>query len=387
MALSSTMARTSPSQGEEGGSTPLRATKKLDMKGLRRFPTTFTLPNRKLKVKFGIDPTSDKLHLGHLIPLQIVKEFKDRGDQIDIVIGTFTAQLGDPSGKNSMRPILSFDETLKNSESVILQVKKILGNDINIHLNHTWFENMSMIEMMNLMSKFTVGNLLSRDSFQKRMNDSNPIGMHELMVPILQGLDSVFLKSDVEVGGTDQLFNFKISRELQVVSGQEPENCLLAPIINGTDGRKMSKTFNNCIFINDTSQDIFGKCMSISDDTMEEWCQIFLSDLIITHPMIKKKNLAHKITHLIWGLDFANDAMDHFERVIQCRNIPDEISETSEKNLLSVVKKLRNTSISQSRRLLESNAVRVNNVIVNNVVDLSPGDIVKVGKRDFVKIS
>ena len=123
------------------------------MKGLQRFPNIFTLPNRKLRIKFGIDPTSDKLHLGHLIPLQIVKEFKDRGDQIDIVIGTFTAQLGDPSGKNSMRPILSFNQTLKNSESVIEQIKRILGNDVNIHLNHTWFENMSMIEMMNLMSK------------------------------------------------------------------------------------------------------------------------------------------------------------------------------------------------------------------------------------------
>jgi tyrosyl-tRNA synthetase len=356
------------------------------MKGLQRFPNIFTLPNRKLRIKFGIDPTSDKLHLGHLIPLQIVKEFKDRGDQIDIVIGTFTAQLGDPSGKNSMRPILSFNQTLKNSESVIEQIKRILGNDVNIHLNHTWFENMSMIEMMNLMSKFTVGNLLNRDSFQNRIKESNPIGMHELMVPILQGLDSVFLKSDVEIGGSDQLFNFKISRELQVISGQEPENCLLAPIINGTDGRKMSKTFNNCIFINDTPQDVFGKCMSISDDTMEEWSQIFLIDSTITHPMLKKKKLAHKITHLIWGEDLANSAMNHFETVIQGRNIPDEMPETNDRNLINVVKILRNTSISQSRRLLESNAVKVNGEVVNSNIELSIGDVVKVGKKDFVKI-
>lgn len=356
------------------------------MKGLQRFPNTFTLPNRKLRIKFGIDPTSDRLHLGHLIPIKLVKEFKDLGHTIDIVIGTFTAQLGDPSGKNSMRPMLSFEDTNKNALSIIEQVKRILGNDVNIHFNHSWFEKMSMFEMMNLVSKFTVSNLLSRDSFQKRIEESNPIGVHELMVPILQGLDSVFLKSDVEIGGSDQLFNFKISRELQVISGQDPENCLLVPIINGTDGRKMSKTFNNCIFINDKPEDVFGKVMSISDDTMEEWCQIFPIDSDIKHPMFKKKKLAHEITKLIWGIKLADVSQLHFEDVIQKGILPESIPEISEASLLNVIKKIRKTSLTQSRRLLESNAVKVNDKIVNSNINLSSGDIVKVGKRDFVKI-
>lgn len=356
------------------------------MKGLNKFPDNFTLPDKKLKIKFGIDPTSDKLHLGHLIPLQIVKNFKESGHQIDIVIGTFTAQLGDPSGKNSMRPILNIEETLKNAESVVEQVKRILGEDINIHLNHTWFEKMSMIEMMNIVSKFTVSNLLSRDSFQKRLEDHNPIGMHELLVPILQGLDSVFLSSDIEVGGTDQLFNFKISREMQSISGQESENCFLAPIINGTDGRKMSKTFNNCIFINDTPQDVFGKVMSISDTTMDEWSQIFIPEDNTEHPMLKKKKLAHKITELIWGVESADFAKSNFENIIQNKDIPTDILEVEEKSLIGVIKILRKSSNSEARRLLDSNSVSVNNVKITCEVTLTPGDIVKVGKRDFIKI-
>jgi len=213
------------------------------------FPPNSTIPKEKSRVKFGIDPTSDKLHLGHLVPLRMVKTLKDMGHTIDVVLGSFTAQMGDPSEKDKMRPMLSDTETKANAESILIQVKRILGSDINIHFNHTWFEKMTLPQMMNIVSKFNVNHLLSRDSFQNRIKNNNSIGIHELLVPILQGLDSVELKSDIEIGGTDQLFNFMISREMQEKSGMKPEICLFAPIINGLDGRKMSKSLNNCIIL------------------------------------------------------------------------------------------------------------------------------------------
>ncbi len=351
-----------------------------------RFPNTFTLPSRKLRIKFGIDPTSDKLHLGHLIPLQLVKEFKDDGHQIDIILGTFTAQMGDPSGKNSMRPILTSKETRENAESIISQITRILGDGFTIHFNNTWFDKMSMPEMMSILSKFTVGNLLSRDSFSQRMENHNPIGMHELIVPILQGFDSVHLQSDVEIGGTDQLFNFKISRQMQEVFEQTPENCFLMPIINGTDGQKMSKSFNNCIFLNDKPEDIFGKVMSISDTTMREWVPIFFDKMDETHPLKMKKLLAHKITELMW-VGKGDKARSHFESVIQGDSIPDDISELSLTSIIEVVKMMRKSSNSEARRLLKANAVKINGE-VNSSEEflLKLGDIVKVGKRDFAKI-
>jgi tyrosyl-tRNA synthetase len=352
-----------------------------------RFPQVFSLPNRKLRIKFGIDPTSDKIHLGHLVPLQLLKEFKDEGHQIDIILGTFTAQMGDPSGKNSMRPILSPDETKANAESIISQLTRVLGEGFNIHFNHTWFDKMTMPEMMSILSKFNVGNLLDRDSFKQRMNVSNPIGMHELIVPILQGFDSVHLKSDVEIGGSDQLFNFKISRQMQELFGQEPENCFLMPIINGADGRKMSKSLNNCIFINDVPEDVFGKTMSISDTLMFEWLPIFFNEFDDKlHPVKLKKMLSHKITELIWGIELADKAQNHFESVIQGNELPENITEFVNDSIVNLVKIIRKSSTTEARRLLKSNAVKVNGQVANESTILNIDDIIKIGKKDFGKV-
>lgn len=353
-----------------------------------RFPQIFTQPNRILRVKFGIDPTSDKLHLGHLIPLLLVKDFKEKGHKIDIVLGTFTAQMGDPSGKDTMRPILKLKETQRNAESIITQLNRILGEGFDVHFNNTWFDKMSMPEMMSILSKFTTGNLLSRDSFQQRMEKNNPIGMHELIVPILQGFDSVHLKSDIEIGGTDQLFNFKISRQMQELFHQEPENCFLMPIINGTDGRKMSKSFGNCIFINDEPQDIFGKVMSISDTTMHEWIPLFFdSEIEKQHPIKMKKVLAHKITELIWGTELADKARNHFESVIQGDALPEVIDEIELTTLVDSIMTIRKSSRNEARRLLKAKAVKVNGeVALKEEIELKTGDIIRVGKRDFGKI-
>lgn len=368
------------------------------------FPDTEKIDfSKKLKVKFGIDPTSDKLHLGHLIPLLFVKKLWDEGHHIDIVLGTFTAQLGDPSGKDTMRPILTPEETEVNANSIAEQVARIFGNpnsshpnfkNIIIHRNGEWFGVMNAIMMTNILSKFTTTQLLSRDSFQKRMKENNPIGMHELIVPILQGQDSVFLESDVEVGGTDQLFNFSISRDMQKLKGQEPEKCVLMPIINGTDGRKMSKSFDNCIFINDTPNDVFGKVMSISDEMMKEWWSIFLGDNLLfgidKHPMEMKKELAWHITDIIWTSkkgELADDAQMHFENTIQGRNNPSEIKETALNDVVEIIQMMRTCSRTNAKKLVSQGGVKVNgNKITDEKISLKSGDIVKIGKLDFVKL-
>jgi len=349
-------------------------------------PNNATLPETRSRVKFGIDPTSDKLHLGHLIPLRIVKSLKDKGHAVDIVLGTFTAQMGDPSGKDKTRPILNEEDTKRNAASILEQVKRILGEDFNVHFNHTWFEKMTLPQIMSIVSKFTTTHLLSRDSFQKRMENNNSIGMHELMVPILQGVDSVELRSDIEVGGNDQLFNFLISRDLQEKSGLKPEICILAPIINGTDGRKMSKSFNNCIFINDTPENVFGKTMSISDDVMMEWLPIFLEDPKSTRPFDLKKELSFEVTKEIWGEELATVAKANFERVSQEKKLPDNIIEIDNDDLVSIICKVRKSSKTESRKLILGNGVSKDGEKIGLDFTLKSGDILKIGKRDFVKI-
>ena len=212
--------------------------------------------------------------------------------------------------------------------------------------------------------------------------------MHELIVPILQGFDSVHLKSDIEIGGTDQLFNFKISRQMQELFHQEPENCFLMPIINGTDGRKMSKSFGNCIFINDEPQDIFGKVMSISDTTMHEWIPLFFdSEIEKQHPIKMKKVLAHKVTELIWGTELADKARNHFESVIQGDALPEVIDEIELTTLVDSIMTIRKSSRNEARRLLKAKAVKVNGeVALKEEIELKTGDIIRVGKRDLGKI-
>jgi tyrosyl-tRNA synthetase len=374
------------------------------------FPNTEKIDfSKKLRVKFGIDPTSDKLHLGHLIPLLFVKKLWEEGHYIDIVLGTFTAQLGDPSGKDTMRPILTKEETEANANNIIEQVIRIFAlqpnsKNIRIHRNGEWFSCMDAVMLTNLLSKFTLTQLLSRDSFQKRFLEGNSIGMHELVVPILQGYDSFTLQTQVEIGGSDQLFNFVISRDVQRSKGQEPEKCILMPIINGTDGRKMSKSFDNCIFINDTPKDVFGKTMSISDELMKEWWPI-LSDSEFPkeeHPMELKKDLAWLVTKEIWGEDAARHEFEQFEMVIQNKSLPESLSEIelpkansgkAELDVLETVVKIKNCSKNEARRLIEGGGVRlldkdgsVIDVCIVNTIRVEVGTILKFGKRNFVKL-
>lgn len=364
------------------GSSPARGIK------MTIFPQNSIIDNSKPKiVKFGIDPTLSRLHLGHLVPLRVVKNLQLSGHDIHIVLGTLTAQLGDPSGKDSTRPILSQNEVEENSVEIAKQVKNILGENISIHRNFNWFKKMSIGDFLKISSSFTLSNLTSRDAFQLRIKNGNPIAIHELMVPILQGWDSVHLKAEIEIGGQDQLFNFQITRQLQELNNQKPQICILTDIINGTDGRKMSKSFNNCIFLDDSPQDIFGKCMSISDETMLEWIPL-LTDIKAgtENRMQLKKDMALDITQQLHGEEKALSALNNFESVIQKKEVPSELTEINSKSLVEAVSVLKGISKTSARNIIKGGGVKVDGVKIQDEINLSEGSVLKVGNRSFAKI-
>lgn len=356
------------------------------MKNLEIFPKNSDLSKLK-RVKFGIDPTFPKLHLGHLVPLRIVKDMQEQGKDVTIVLGTFTAQMGDPSGKDQTRPILSKADVEDNAEHILNQVNSILNPGFSVFRNGDLFNVMNVPTLLETVSKFTVQNMLSRDAFQKRLETEHSIGLHELIVPILQGTYSVHLKSEIEIGGSDQLFNFQIARRLQELDGQTPEVCLMMPIINGTDGRKMSKSLGNCIFLDESAEDIFGKCMSISDDVMSEWIPL-LTDLIDLdeNPMRCKKQMAHDILRQIKGKEEADLALLNFTNTIQSRNLPENIDEIVKCDLIEFITKVRDCSNSDARRLLNAGSVKVDGTKVEDGFELVSGQIVKIGKRNFAKV-
>lgn len=341
------------------------------------------------RVKFGIDPTSPRLHLGHFIPLRFVKKMKEAGHQVTIVIGTFTAQLGDPSGRDTTRPILSEDEVEKNGESIMLKVTELLGNDIDFFPN-TWIHNSMTLPtfLRDVVSKFTLSHMTSRNAFANRIENNHPIAMHELLVPMLQGMDSVHLKTEIEVGGQDQLFNFQIARQLQESHGQKPQACVMFPVINGTDGRKMSKSFGNCIFLDEPANDIFGKVMSIPDVVMNEWKPL-LSDMtaLFNHPMDTKKALAFDIVRQLKGQEAAQQAQEFFEKTIQNKEVPDQVRDIKASSLIQAVQEIRQSSKTVARTLIGSNAVRIDGVVCREEnKPVLHGQVVQVGKRDFAKI-
>lgn len=364
----------------------------VEAQGYQVVPNGAQIPTKGV-VKFGIDPTSSPgagsgMHLGHLVPIRMVRKLKESGMTVRAVIGTFTSCLGDPSGKDRTREMQSLEKAKQNAEPILAQIKRIVGDDIEIFYNHEWFNKMTLPDFMNILSKFTVDYLLSRDAFQKRKESGGTVGAHEIIVPLLQGIDSYELKADVEVGGSDQLFNFLLSRDIQEKLGQKPEICLLAPIINGTNGQKMSKSSGNCIFLNDPPKDVFGKAMSITDEVMYQWIPIFMEGTDVKkHPMELKKELATVITNEIWpGKGEAE--RKSFEATVQNKALPTDIPEIEmEADFLGTIAKMAKVSRGEARRLIQSNAVSVNDEkILDQNYLLNPGDLIKVGKRNYAKI-
>jgi len=364
---------------------------------------------KPLVVKFGADPSRPDIHLGHTVVLQKLKLLQDFGHEVYFLIGDYTAQIGDPTGKNKTRPILTEEDVTKNAETYKEQVGKVLDmSKTKVVFNKDWLGKFSGLDLIRLMSKATVGAILQRDDFSKRMTNAEPIYLHEFTYPILQGFDSVHLKSDLELGGTDQTFNLMMGRHLQHAYEQEAQCVLTMPLIEGTDGvNKMSKSMDNYIALTDSPTDMFGKLMSISDELMKKY-YLLLSrrpvaevEKIITdltngslHPMIAKKDLAQEITGHYHGENSGKEERDKFEARFSKKQIPDDIQtvtkEAGNLNLLDFFTELGLIkSKSEGRRLLQQNAVKVN--FENHqaeVLELSSGQevILKIGKLRMVKL-
>ncbi len=360
--------------------------------------------HKKLTIKLGADPTSPDLHLGHAVVLSKLRQFQDLGHHVIFLIGDFTARIGDPTGRSKTRPPLTDEQIAHNTKTYFEQVSRILDpQKVTVRYNSEWLSKISSTEWLSLCSRVTVARLIEREDFAKRLENHTPISFHELLYPILQGYDSVALKSDVELGGTDQTFNLLMGRYLQEQFEQEPQVVLTVPLLIGLDGvNKMSKSLGNAIGLNDDPSDAFGKIMSISDDLMWHYYLLLLhkdkKDLDMNeHPMKLKKQLAHGIIARFWSPESADQSLKNFEEVFQKKDYSAvqtvELPGGSSQNL-SLVELLRIlgavASNSEARRLIESNAVSIDEEKINDIkamVTTQSGMVIRVGKHRFYKLA
>ena len=365
--------------------------------------------NKPIIVKLGCDPSRPDLHIGHSVVLRKLRHFQDLGHQAVLVIGDFTAMIGDPSGRNKTRPQLSLEEARENAKTYLNQAKVILDmNKLKVNYNSEWLDNMNFSDVIKLASSTTVARMLERDDFTKRYDSEVPISLHEFLYPLAQAQDSVELVSDIELGGTDQKFNLLMGRNLQRDIGQDPQCILTMPILAGTDGvEKMSKSYGNDIGISDTANDIYGKTLSIPDEIMLSWYTLAadadetilediktkLSDSSI-NPMEIKRDLARKIVELYYDKDKAIEAENYFNNITVSKGMPDVIDEykINEECLLVniIVGSGLLNSKSEARRMIKQSAVRLDGEVVSDIqLKISPGKerILKVGKRRFLKVT
>ena len=365
--------------------------------------------NKPIIVKLGCDPSRPDLHIGHSVVLRKLRHFQDLGHQAVLVIGDFTAMIGDTSGRNKTRPQLSLEEARENAKTYLNQAKVILDmNKLKVNYNSEWLDNMNFSEVIKLASSTTVARMLERDDFTKRYDSEVPISLHEFLYPLAQAQDSVELVSDIELGGTDQKFNLLMGRNLQRDIGQDPQCILTMPILAGTEGvEKMSKSYGNDIGISDTANDMYGKTLSIPDESMLSWytlaadadetvienVKIRLSDSSI-NPMEIKRELARKIVELYYDKDKAIDAENYFNNITVSKGMPDVIDEykIDEECLLVdiIVGSGLLNSKSEARRMIKQSAVRLDGEVVSDIqLTLSPGKerMLKVGKRSFLKVT
>src|SRR5574344_2259238 len=296
---------------------------------------------KKLVVKFGADPSRPDLHIGHSVPLRVLKQFQDLGHDVVFVIGDFTAMIGDPSGKSKTRPALSFEQTRENGKSYFEQVAKILDpSKIRIAYNSEWLQKMNFEDVIKLTSKYTVARILERDDFQNRYVNNIPIGVHEFLYPLMQGYDSVALHADIEIGGTDQTFNLLVGRELQRDYGQEPQDVMVLPLLVGLDGKeKMSKSLGNYIGIDESPEVMYVKAMKIPDDVLFDYFKLTTDiNLDLVKTMIDEdiinahKEYAKEIIRMYHGEEFIKDAEERYNRSVR-GGIPENIEPMELDNL------------------------------------------------------
>ncbi|MBI2351792.1 MAG: tyrosine--tRNA ligase [Deltaproteobacteria bacterium] len=362
-----------------------------------------------LRVKAGFDPTAPDLHLGHTVLIQKMKQFQDFGHEVIFLIGDFTGMIGDPSGRSETRKQLTRAEVLKNAETYKEQIFKILDpKKTVIEFNHRWMEKMDAAALVELSAKYTVARMLEREYFKQRYQKQQSISIHEFLYPLIQGYDSVVLKADVELGGTDQRFNLLVGRELQREYGQEPQVVLTMPLLEGTDGgNKMSKSLNNYIGIHEPPEEVFGKMMSISDELMWRYAEL-LSDRDLeeikrvraqvaqgsVHPMDFKKNLACEIVSRFHGRAAAESARDYFETRHQKRSVPKDVrKQFSPPDRIWICQLLVDLEFAKSkgeaRRLIAQGAVKVDGEIVRDADFEFLGGVhrlVEVGKTRIAQV-
>ena len=366
--------------------------------------------NKPLRVKCGIDPTNVDVHLGHTVPYRKMRQFQDLGHIGVVIIGDYTASIGDPTGKNESRPPLSDQDVKTNAGLYMDQIYRVLDRDkTEVCYQSEWFSDVTLKDVLGWASQTTVAKLLGHETFKDRLDQGNSLALHELFYPVLQGIDSVFVKADIELGGTDQRFNVLMGRDYQKNKQQRPQVAMLLPIITGTCGsQKMSKSLHNYIAINDEPFDQFGKVMSIPDNIMLEYYQ-YLTQMKSTeyndlknslesgdlHPNEAKKQLASKVVAFFHGSQVGSEMREQFENVFKKKKLPDDVPEFALETELSLVDVLVQSSLlsskGEARRMIKQNAVSIVDgqkltdgelIIKQELI----GQVIKVGKRKFIKL-
>ncbi len=360
---------------------------------------------RPLRIKAGFDPTAPDLHLGHTVLLQKLRQFQLLGHEVFFIIGDFTAMIGDPTGRSETRPPLSREQVLENAKTYEHQVFKVLlPEKTNIVFNSTWLSPLGTEGLIRLAGQYTVARMLERDDFSKRFKEGNPIYIHEFIYPLLQGYDSVFLKADVELGGTDQKFNLLVGRDLQRAYGQEPQVCITLPLLVGTDGvKKMSKSYGNYIGITEEPNQMFGKIMSISDDLMWDY-YLLLTDYTqeqieefkkSLHPMEAKKSLAHYIVSRYHSKEHADKALEFFEKTFSQREFPEDaptikVPAGYRRKVYELLFELGiESSKNSARRLIEGGGLKIDGKRIEDPfedIEISGELRLQAGKKRFYRI-
>ena len=368
---------------------------------------------KPLRVKLGADPTAPDLHLGHYIVLRKLRDFQELGHQIVFIIGDFTGLVGDPSGRSKTRPSLTHEEIEENAQTYFRQVFKVLDkNKTDVRYNSEWLSKITFEEWFRICSNFTIARILERDDFLNRFKSDIPIYFHEFFYPIMQAYDSVAIKADVELGGTDQKFNLLFGRKLLEIKGMQPQVAIIMPLLRGTDGiDKMSKSFGNYIGINEDPDSMYGKTMSIPDNLISEYFYLILDrdeeeareiDRLISfqevNPMKLKMKLAREIVSLFHAKEEAEKAEENFLKIFSKRELPEDAEELDATSFVSngkmdIVKFLISKGIvssnSEVKRLVQQGAVKINQqkiIDFKKPVYINNGDILRVGKKKFFKI-
>ena len=367
--------------------------------------------NKPMIIKLGCDPSRPDLHIGHAVVLRKMRQFQDMGHHAILIVGDFTGMIGDPTGKSKTRPALTIEETRANGQSYFDQASHILSEkNLTIKYNSEWLSEMSFADVIKLSAQYTVAQMLERDDFSKRFNANEPLSIHEFLYPLAQAMDSVAIKSDIELGGTDQKFNLIVGREIQKAYGVVPQGIIIMPILEGTDGvEKMSKSLGNYIAITDTPREMFGKVMSIPDTMITRYLQYaanaseaevkamsegLANDTI--HPRTAKVETAMRTVALYHGEEAGKAAFEEFERIFVKKDVPDEIEERIITELGTnplVVDVLALTGMvaskGEARRLIQGGGASIDGEKVqdiNDTIDLSSPRILKAGKRKFLKV-